>query len=72
MLETFISPISELPLVLTSTGIQANEKIVPDLLKAAEIGNDQMKKFVDEHIGTNSTILRSSKKEQATHIQEHE
>ena len=39
-----------------STGIQANEKIVHDLLKASEIGKDQMTRFVDERIGTNSTM----------------
>ena len=56
LLETFISPISELPLVSISIAIQANEKVVHDLLKASEIGKDQMKKFVDGRIGNNSTI----------------
>ena len=56
LLETFINPISELSLVSISTGIQANKKIVHDLSKASEIGKDQMKKFVDECIGTNSTM----------------
>ena len=56
LLKTFINPISELPHVsIPSTGIQANEKIVHDLLKASEIRKHQMKKFVDERIGSNST-----------------
>ena len=56
LLETFINPISELPLSI-STSIQAKEMIVHDLLKASEIVKDQMKKFVGKHIGTNFTML---------------
>ena len=56
LLETFINPISELPLSI-STSIQAKEMIVHDLLKASEIVKDQMKKLVGEHIGTNFTML---------------
>ena len=48
--------------------------IVQDLVKASEIVKDQMKKFVNEHIGTSSTMsfLDPAKKDQAKHIQEHE
>ena len=53
--ETFISPISELPLSI-SRNIQAKDVIVHDLLKASGIPKDQMKKFVADHIGTNSTM----------------
>ena len=56
LLETFVNPISELPLS-KSTSIQAKEMIVHDLLKASEIVKDQMKKFVGKHIGTNFTML---------------
>ena len=53
LLEAFVNPISELPLSI-SPSIQANDRIVQDLLKASKIGKDQMKKFVDDRIGTNS------------------
>ena len=67
------SPISKLPLVLISAGIEGDEKIVYDLLKASEIGKDQMKKFADKHIDTNSTSFSDPvKKKLAKHIQEHE
>ena len=48
--------------------------IVQDLVKVSEIVKDQMKKFVNEHIGTSPTImfLDLAKKDQAKHIQEHE
>ena len=51
-----MSLISELPLVSISKGIQVNENIVHNLLKASEIGKDQMNKFVGKRIGTNSTV----------------
>ena len=53
LLEAFINPISELPLSI-SPSIQANDRIVQDLLKASKIGKDQMKKVVDDRNGTNS------------------
>ena len=53
--ETFLNPISELPPSI-STGIQAKYMIVHDLLKSSEIAKDQMKKFVADCIGTNSTM----------------
>ena len=53
LLEAFVNPIIELPLSI-SPSIQANDRIVQDLLKASKIGKDQMKKFVDDRIGTNS------------------
>ena len=53
LLEAFVNPISELPLSI-SPSIQANDRIVQDLLKASKIGKDQMKKFVDDRVGTNS------------------
>ena len=52
LLEAFINHISELPLSIC-TSIQADDRIVHDLLKASKIGKDQMKKFVDERIDTN-------------------
>ena len=56
MLETFINPISELLVMSISTGIQVNEKMVHDLLKASEIEMNQMKKFVNKPISTNFTM----------------
>ena len=55
MLEAFINPTSQL-LLLISTSIQAKDMIVHDLLNASKIVKDQMKKFIDEHIGANSTM----------------
>ena len=45
LLETFINPISEFPLSI-STGIQTKDMIVHDLLKASEIVKDQMKNLL--------------------------
>ena len=54
LLEAFSNPISELPLSISPSIQQANDRIVQDLLKASKIGKDQMKKFVDDRNGTNS------------------
>ena len=72
-LRAFVNPVSELQLSI-STSIQAKDMIVQDLVKASEIVKDQMKKFVNEHIGTSPTMsfLDPAKKDQAKHIQEHE
>ena len=39
-----------------STGMQVNEKIVHGLLKTSEIVKNQMNKFADKRVGTNSTM----------------